>query len=90
MQLRLLCAAAFIARLRYREARRLVHRHIQRTTVREVIAYGATRGLAPGVSIQRWLMEKAVLLARIPRRPGILRREELESTSDEEESPSDS
>ena len=89
MRLRLLCAAAFLARLRHRRAWRATFLRFRRTTVQQVVEQAARRAQSAGDAIQDWLVEKAVLLANIPRRPLLLHDEELESSSLDEFSDGD-
>ena len=85
MQLRILVAAAFIERLRHRSAwrRRLLAE--RRRTVSEVLA--ASGGVAVAEAVQDWLVRQAVMLANRPRRPRLLREEELDSDSDWDDEP---
>ena len=89
MRLRLLCAAAFIARLRHRRAWRAAFLRLRRITVQQVVEQAARRGQSSDDAIHDWLVEKAVLLANIPRRPWVLHDEELQSSSADEFSDGD-
>ena len=86
MQLRFLCAAAFVARLRYRRAWRAEFLRRKLITLQQVLRAGPGEG--PSEAIQDWLIDQTVLLANKPRRPELLRQEELEAPSDDEQDES--
>ena len=85
MQLRILVAAALIVRLRHRSAWRRRFLAERRQTVPEVLA--ASGGMAAEDALQDWLIRQAVMLANRPRRPRLLREEELDSDSDWDDEP---
>ena len=83
MRLRVLICVAFVVRLWHRASWRRAYLHFQRASIRTLVAAGEDRGVAANEVIQSCLIEKAVHLARIPRRPWLLGREELETGSDD-------
>ena len=85
MRLRTLIAAALIQRLKHRREWRRAHSLLARVTVDQVTQRAALRGQAPSDAIQTWLIEKCAQDACLPRRPWLLRREELEDSSDSDD-----
>ena len=83
MQLRFLCAAALVVRLRFRRAWRAEYLRRKLITVQEVLRAGP--GPGPSEAINEWLLAQAVLLANRPRRPELVRVEELDASSDDEQ-----
>ena len=83
MQLRFLCAAAFVARLRFRRAWRAEYLRRKAITVEQVLRAGPGEGAAE--AINEWLLDQAVLVAARPRLLDLLRVEELDPSSDDEQ-----
>ena len=83
MQLRFLCAAAFVARLRFRRAWRAEYLRRKAICLEQILRAGPGEGAAE--AIHEWLLDQAVLVAARPRLPDLLRVEELDTSSDDEQ-----
>ena len=82
MLLRFFCAAAFVARLRYRRVWRVAFLRWRCTTLSVVVARGARRGLTPVDAVQEALQYQLGPHALRPRY--LLHQDELENSPGDE------